>query len=120
MNEKSIHETAFEWICECGAFEQLRKQSENYAADLTVASSFYTIRSFSDKQMDLTTKEKKIIICFQGKTVYRFVLEMDLMHLLDFNGERLDIVLICNKLVSVVCQCKLIVYYAFKYFKFLA
>lgn len=67
MNEKSIHETAFEWICECGAFEQLRKQSENYAADLTVASSFYTIRSFSDKQMGLTAKQKKNHHLLSGK-----------------------------------------------------
>ena len=36
MDEKSILEVAFEWICECGAYEQLKKQYENYAADVTV------------------------------------------------------------------------------------
>lgn len=36
MHVKSILEVAFEWICECGAFEQLRKQCENYTPDLTV------------------------------------------------------------------------------------
>ncbi|KAJ7363409.1 Minichromosome maintenance domain-containing protein 2 [Desmophyllum pertusum] len=56
MDEKSILEVAFEWLCECGAFDQLRKQCECYTTDLA------------------------------EKTVYRFVLEMDLMHLLDFNA----------------------------------
>ena len=36
MDEKSILEVAFEWICECGAYEQLKKQCENYAADVSV------------------------------------------------------------------------------------
>lgn len=36
MNGTSLLEVAFQWICECGAFEQLRKQCENYAVDLTV------------------------------------------------------------------------------------
>ena len=36
MYVKSILEVAFEWICECGAFEQLRKQCENYTLDLMV------------------------------------------------------------------------------------
>ncbi|XP_067051218.1 minichromosome maintenance domain-containing protein 2-like [Acropora muricata] len=57
MDEKSILEVAFEWICECGAYEQLKKQCENYAADVS------------------------------EKAVYRFVLEMDLMYLLEFNAE---------------------------------
>ena len=35
MDEKSILEVAFEWICECGAYEQLKKQCENYAADVS-------------------------------------------------------------------------------------
>ncbi|XP_022781575.1 MCM domain-containing protein 2-like [Stylophora pistillata] len=56
MEVKSILEVAFEWFCECDIFEQLRKQCENYSADST------------------------------ERTVYRFVFEMDLMHLLDFNG----------------------------------
>ncbi|CAH3120737.1 unnamed protein product [Pocillopora meandrina] len=56
MEVKSILEVAFEWFCECGAFEQLRKQSKCYSADST------------------------------EKTVYRFVFEMDLMDLLDFNA----------------------------------
>lgn len=56
MEVKSILEVAFEWFCECGAFEQLRKQSKCYSADST------------------------------EKTVYRFVFKMDLMDLLDFNA----------------------------------
>ena len=36
MEVKSILEVAFEWFCECGAFEQLRKQCESYTADSTV------------------------------------------------------------------------------------
>ncbi|CAH3032428.1 unnamed protein product [Porites lobata] len=57
MEEKNVLESAFEWICECGAFEQLRKQCEQYTKDFT------------------------------EKSVYRFVLNMDLMYLLDFNAE---------------------------------
>ncbi|XP_027043854.1 minichromosome maintenance domain-containing protein 2-like [Pocillopora damicornis] len=56
MEVRSILEVAFEWFCECGAFEQLRKQSKCYSADST------------------------------EKTVYRFVFKMDLMDLLDFNA----------------------------------
>nr|XP_058967246.1 minichromosome maintenance domain-containing protein 2-like [Pocillopora verrucosa] len=56
MEVKSTLEVAFEWFCECGAFEQLRKQSKCYSADST------------------------------EKTVYRFVFKMDLMDLLDFNA----------------------------------
>ena len=37
MEVKSILEVAFEWFCECGAFEQLRKQSKCYSADSTVS-----------------------------------------------------------------------------------
>ena len=40
MDEKSILEVAFEWICECGAYEQLKKQCENYAADVSVRYKF--------------------------------------------------------------------------------
>lgn len=36
MEEKNVLESAFEWICECGAFEQLRKQCEQYTKDFTV------------------------------------------------------------------------------------
>ena len=36
MDKKNMLEVAFEWICECGAFEQLRKQCEHYTADFTV------------------------------------------------------------------------------------
>lgn len=63
MEAKSIPEVAFEWLCECGAFEQLRKQCECYTAD------------------------------FAERTVYRFVLCMDLMHLLDFNATLGNLVL---------------------------
>jgi len=37
MEEKNVLESAFEWICECGAFEQLRKQCELYTKDFTVS-----------------------------------------------------------------------------------
>ena len=37
MEVKSTLEVAFEWFCECGAFEQLRKQSKCYSADSTVS-----------------------------------------------------------------------------------
>ena len=37
MEEKNVLESAFEWICECGAFEQLRKQCEQYTKDFTVS-----------------------------------------------------------------------------------
>ena len=36
MEKKNVLESAFEWICECGAFEQLRKQCEEYTKDFTV------------------------------------------------------------------------------------
>ena len=36
--EKCIQEVAFEWLCESGAFKQLREQSEIYAKDCTVSS----------------------------------------------------------------------------------
>ena len=36
MDEKSILEVAFEWICECGAYERLKKQCENYTTDISV------------------------------------------------------------------------------------
>lgn len=36
MDEKSILEVAFEWLCECGAFDQLRKQCECYTTDFAV------------------------------------------------------------------------------------
>lgn len=36
MEKKNVLESAFEWICECGAFEQLRKQCEQYTKDFTV------------------------------------------------------------------------------------
>ena len=36
MDIKSIVEVAFEWMCECGAFEQLRKQCEHHTRDFTV------------------------------------------------------------------------------------
>ena len=36
MDEKTILEVAFEWICECGAYEQLKKQCEKFAADVSV------------------------------------------------------------------------------------
>ena len=36
MDEKSILEVAFEWICEYGAYEQLKKQCENYATNISV------------------------------------------------------------------------------------
>ena len=39
MEVKSSLEVAFEWFCECGAFEQLRKQCESYTADSTVGFS---------------------------------------------------------------------------------
>lgn len=39
MEAKSIPEVAFEWLCECGAFEQLRKQCE-YTADFAVSVFF--------------------------------------------------------------------------------
>ncbi|XP_068756898.1 minichromosome maintenance domain-containing protein 2-like [Montipora capricornis] len=57
MEEKRLLEVTFKWIRECGAFEQLRRQCEIYVADVS------------------------------EKTVYRFVLEMDLMYLLEFNAE---------------------------------
>lgn len=37
MEEKNALESAFEWICECGAFEQLRKQCEQYTKVFTVS-----------------------------------------------------------------------------------
>lgn len=37
MEEKNVFESAFEWICECGAFEQLRKQCEQYTKVFTVS-----------------------------------------------------------------------------------
>lgn len=37
MEAKSIPEVAFEWLCECGAYDQLRKQCECYTADCTVS-----------------------------------------------------------------------------------
>lgn len=36
MEAKSIPEVAFEWLCECGAFDQLKKQCECYTADFAV------------------------------------------------------------------------------------
>ena len=36
MEAKSIPEVAFEWLCECGAFDQLKKQCESYVADFAV------------------------------------------------------------------------------------
>ena len=40
MEAKSIPEVAFEWLCECGAFDQLRKQCECYTADFAVSVFF--------------------------------------------------------------------------------
>lgn len=39
MEAKSIPEVAFEWLCECGAFDQLRKQCE-CTADFAVSVFF--------------------------------------------------------------------------------
>ena len=39
MEAKSIPEVAFEWLCECGAFDQLRKQCDFYTEDFTVGLS---------------------------------------------------------------------------------
>ena len=47
MDEKSILEVAFEWICECGAYEQLKKQCENYATDISVRYEFNIPEVFS-------------------------------------------------------------------------
>ena len=47
MDEKSTLEVAFEWICECGAYEQLKKQCENYATDISVRYKFNMPEAFS-------------------------------------------------------------------------
>lgn len=47
MEVKSTLEVAFEWFCECGAFEQLRKQSKCYSADSTVSHGVVkTVKTF--------------------------------------------------------------------------
>ena len=38
MEEKRLLEVTFEWIRECGAFEQLRRQCEIYVVDVSVRS----------------------------------------------------------------------------------
>lgn len=50
MEVKSISEVAFEWLCECGAFDQLRKQCECYTADFAVGvwgNAFFSYQSYA-------------------------------------------------------------------------
>ena len=46
MEEKSIPEVAFEWLCECGAFDQLRKQCECYITGTTVSVIVFLRKMF--------------------------------------------------------------------------
>lgn len=56
MEEKNVLESAFEWICECGAFEQLRKQCEQYTKDFTVSLAPHLLPESSSLKSGMVNK----------------------------------------------------------------
>lgn len=66
MEVKSTLEVAFEWFCECGAFEQLRKQSKCYSADSTVSHSVVKteIAANKNKLKSISLRRKCINTCY--------------------------------------------------------
>lgn len=62
MEVKSTLEVAFEWFCECGAFEQLRKQSKCYSADSTVSHGVVKLQQ--TKTSSISLRRKCINTCY--------------------------------------------------------
>ena len=76
MEVKSILEVAFEWFCECGAFEQLRKQSKCYSADSTVSHGVVkTVKTIMQSWISWNcSKQKQVEEYFCEKEMHKYML----------------------------------------------
>ena len=76
MEVKSILEVAFEWFCECGAFEQLRKQSKCYSADSTVSHRVVkTVKTIMQSWISWNcSKQKQVEEYFFEKEMHKYML----------------------------------------------